>query len=127
MFTTHPLSVKFQKPIQNRSYERNRLTLLATAGICLVLLAEPASANVLDNFGAALIGIVNNVFLKAVATLAVIATGIMALSGRIEWNKFLMVLLAVVIIFGATGIVNYIQTNSATAALATPPLFERTV
>jgi type IV secretory pathway VirB2 component (pilin) len=76
-----------------------------------------ASANVLDNFGNAILGILNNTFLRAVAIAAVIGAGLMALSGRIQWMTFIGVMLAVVIIFGSAGIVDYIRDNSATAAL----------
>lgn len=83
----------------------------------LSLAPELASANVLDNFGDAILGILNNTFLRAVAIAAVIGSGLMALSGRIQWMTFISVMLAVVIIFGSAGIVDYIKDNSATAAL----------
>lgn len=98
---------------------RSPLIRAALAGLVLVALPEAASANVLDNFGTALLNILNNNFLRAVAIVAVMATGLMALSGRIQWMSFISVLVAVVIIFGAAGIVDYIQASSATAAL--PP------
>jgi len=120
MFTTLPTFMK------SRNSKRQLLVLLAT-GCTLALLAEPASATVLDNFGNALLGIMNNTFIRAVAILAVMGTGLMALSGRIEWSKFLVVLLAVVIIFGAYGIVDYIQANAATAALDPNPVFGNAV
>ena len=83
----------------------------------LALAPEIASANVLDNFGNAILGILNNTFLRAIAIVAVIGSGLMALSGRIQWMAFIVVMLAVVIIFGSAGIVDYIRDNSATAAL----------
>jgi type IV secretory pathway VirB2 component (pilin) len=46
----------------------------------------------------------------------------MALSGRVQWMTFIVVMLAVVIIFGAAGIVDYIKDNSATAALELAPV-----
>lgn len=94
-----------------------RIAVLAL--LCgLALAPELASANVLDNFGDAVLGILNNAFLRAVAIVAVIGAGLMALSGRIQWMTFIGVMLAVVIIFGSAGIVDYIVANSATAALA---------
>jgi type IV secretion system protein VirB2 len=93
--------------------------IAALALLCgLALAPELASANVLDNFGNAILGILNNVFLRAVAIVAVIGSGLMALSGRIQWMTFISVMIAVVIIFGSAGIVDYIVANSATAALA---------
>jgi type IV secretory pathway VirB2 component (pilin) len=93
----------------------------------LVLAPEMASANILDNFGTAMLNVLNNNFLRAVATIAVIGTGIMALSGRIQWMIFITVLLAVVVIFGAAGIVDYIQQNAAVSALAPPEIISRVV
>ena len=43
----------------------------------------------LDNFGNAILGILNNTFLRAVAIAAVIGSGLMALSGRIRWMTFI--------------------------------------
>ena len=102
--------------------------IVVVALLCgLVLAPELAAANVLDNFGNAVLGILNNTFLRAVAVTAVIGSGLMALSGRIQWMTFISVMLAVVIIFGSAGIVDYIKDNSATAALATAPVFGHVV
>ena len=102
--------------------------IVVVALLCgLVLAPELAAANVLDNFGNAILGILNNTFLRAVAVTAVIGSGLMALSGRIQWMTFISVMLAVVIIFGSAGIVDYIKDNSATAALATAPVFGHVV
>ena len=89
----------------------------------LALAPEMAAASVLDNFGNAILGILNNTFLRAVAIVAVIGAGLMALSGRIQWMSFISVMIAVVIIFGSAGIVDYIKDNSATAALDPAPVF----
>ncbi len=51
----------------------------------------------------------------------------MALSGRIQWMAFIVVMLAVVIIFGSAGIVDYIRDNSATAALGVAQVFGHVV
>jgi type IV secretory pathway VirB2 component (pilin) len=102
--------------------------IVVAALLCgLALAPELAAANVLDNFGNAILGILNNTFLRAVAVTAVIGSGLMALSGRIQWMTFISVMLAVVIIFGSAGIVDYIKDNSATAALATAPVFGHVV
>ena len=102
--------------------------IVVVALLCgLVLAPELAAANVLDNFGNAILGILNNTFLRAVAVTAVIGSGLMALSGRIQWMTFISVMLAVVIIFGSAGIVDYIRDNSATAALDPAPVFAHVV
>ena len=102
--------------------------ILVVALLCgLALAPELAAANVLDNFGNAILGILNNTFLRAVAIAAVIGSGLMALSGRIQWMTFISVMLAVVIIFGSAGIVDYIKDNSATAALNPAPVFGHVV
>jgi type IV secretion system protein VirB2 len=102
--------------------------IVVAALLCgLALAPEMAAANVLDNFGNAILGILNNAFLRAVAIAAIIGAGLAALSGRIQWMTFISVILAVVIIFGAAGIVDYIKDNSATAALNPVPVFGRVV
>lgn len=101
--------------------------VIAGVGISLLLASQVADATVLDNFGNAVLGILNGTFLRTVAIAAIIGTGLMALSGRIQWGQFAIVLLAVVIIFGAAGIVDYIKTNAATAMVTTPVLFGHVV
>lgn len=104
--------------------ERKRagVVWLVAAGV-LALAPEIASANILDNFGTAMLNVLNNNFLRAVATIAVIGAGIMALTGRVQWMIFITILLAVVIIFGASGIVQYIQDNAAVSALTPAEIF----
>jgi type IV secretory pathway VirB2 component (pilin) len=109
-----------------KKHAHKRTCLVFTMAL-LALAPEMASANILDNFGTAMLNVLNNNFLRAVATIAVIGTGIMALSGRIQWMIFITVLLAVVIIFGASGIVQYIQDNAAVAALMAPEAFVHVV
>ena len=105
------------------STTRNLVALSVLLGLALA--PEIAAANVLDNFGNAILGILNNTFLRAVAIVAVIGAGLMALSGRIQWMAFISVMIAVVIIFGSAGIVDYIKDNSATAALDPAPVIAR--
>ena len=107
------------------SATRNLVALSILLGLALV--PEIAAANVLDNFGNAILGILNNTFLRAIAIVAVIGSGLMALSGRIQWMAFIVVMLAVVIIFGSAGIVDYIRDNSATAALGVVEIFAHVV
>lgn len=89
--------------------------LIAGTALAAALMPEIASAAPLDNFGTALLGILNSGFLRSVAIVALIGAGLMALSGRIQWMQFLTVLLAVVVVFGAAGIVDYIISSSGTA------------
>lgn len=92
---------------------------LLWGGVVVLLLSmgDPVQANVLDNFGTALLGIMNSTFLRAVAILAIIGAGLLALSGRIQWTSFLIIMLGVVIIFGAAGIVDYIIANAGTGTV----------
>ena len=101
--------------------------VLALALALLALAPEIASANLLDNFGTAMLNVLNNNFLRAIATIAVIGAGILALNGRIQVTMFITVLLAVVVIFGAAGIVDYIRTNAAVSALTAPEVLARVV
>jgi len=108
--------------IQSHNDAQTRNILLLSA-LCLALVPELAAANVLDNFGSALLGILNSTFLRSLAIVALIGAGLLALSGRIQWLSFLTVLLAVVIVFGAAGIVDYIRDNAATAGLDARAVF----
>ena len=110
---------------QNDATTRNIVLLSALLGLALA--PEMAAANVLDNFANAILGILNSTFLRAVAIAAVIGAGLMALSGRVQWMTFIVVMLAVVIIFGSAGIVDYIRDNSATTALDLVPVFDHVV
>lgn len=112
---------------QPQCYITPRNIALVSVLCALAFAPEMAAANVLDNFGNAILGILNNTFLRAVAIAAVIGAGLMALSGRIQWMTFISVMLAVVIIFGSAGIVDYIKDNSATAALDPAPVFSHVV
>jgi type IV secretion system protein VirB2 len=103
-----------------------RFFLVLTMAV-LALAPQIASANILDNFGTAMLNILNNNFLRAIATVAVIGSGILALRGRVEWMVFISVLLAVVVIFGAAGIVDYIRNNAAVSALLVPEAFGNVV
>jgi len=105
----------------------HKRTFLVLTLALLALTPEMASANILDNFGTAVLNILNNNFLRAIATVAVIGSGILALRGRIEWMVFISVLLAVVVIFGASGIVDYIRNNASVSALLVPEVFARVV
>jgi type IV secretion system protein VirB2 len=105
----------------------HRYSFLVLTMALLALAPETASANILDNFGAAMLNILNNNFLRAIATVAVIGSGILALRGRIEWMVFISVLLAVVVIFGAAGIVDYIRNNASVSALMMPEVFGHVV
>jgi type IV secretion system protein VirB2 len=106
------------QPLRHDTLTRQIVAVSLLGGFLLA--PELASANVLDNFGNALLGILNNTFLRAIAIVAVIASGLLALGGRIQWMAFISVMLAVVIIFGSAGIVDYIRNNSATASLEAP-------
>jgi len=109
------------------STHAHKRTCLVFTMALLALAPEMASANILDNFGTAMLNILNNNFLRAIATVAVIGSGILALRGRIEWMVFISVLLAVVVIFGAAGIVDYIRNNAAVSALMVPEVFGHVV
>ena len=55
------------------THAHKRTCLVFTMAL-LALAPEIASANILDNFGTAMLNVLNNNFLRAVATIAVIGT-----------------------------------------------------
>ena len=108
------------------THAHKRTCLVFTMAL-LALAPEIASANILDNFGTAMLNVLNNNFLRAIATVAVIAAGIMTLNVRLQIMTFITVFLSVVIIFGAAGIVDYIQQNAAVSALMAPEIYAHVV
>ena len=61
-----------------------------------------------------ILGLVNNsIVLQAFATVAVIAAGILALTGRIQWGRFFIVFFGIAIIFGAAELVTEISEKAA--------------
>jgi type IV secretory pathway VirB2 component (pilin) len=92
--------------------ELGRFSLLSF--VFMLAFIEPASANVFDNLGNAVLAILNNSFLRVLAIIAVVLVGVTALRGQLEWAKAIIVLIAIVFIFGAAGIVDYIKDNAAT-------------
>ena len=109
------------------STHAHKRTFLVFSMALLALAPEIASANILDNFGTAMLNVLNNNFLRAIATVAVIAAGIMTLNGRLQIMTFITVFLSVVIIFGAAGIVDYIQQNAAVSELMAPEIYAHVV
>lgn len=75
---------------------------------------EQAHANLFDNLGQAILDILNNTFLRVLAIIAVIVVGIRALKGQMDWSTAIFVIIAIVIIFGAAGIVDFIIDNAGT-------------
>ncbi len=92
--------------------------ILVALVVGLLAGAEPSHATVLDNFGTAVLGILNNTFLRTAAIAAVIICGVLALGGHMAWRTVLIVLAGIVVVFGAPGIVDYIRDQSTTASTA---------
>lgn len=85
--------------------------LIALAAIPDLALAEPAGvSNALTNGLQKLIDFLNGGVARSIAILAVMAFGIGALSGRVDWIKALQVVMAIGIIFSASAIVSMFTT-----------------
>jgi type IV secretion system protein VirB2 len=87
----------------------------AIAGLLLFFgPTEFAMANVLDNLGNAILEVLNSTFLRAIAIVAVIIVGLVALRGRMDWGIALWVILGIIIIFSAAAIVDFFIETGAT-------------
>jgi type IV secretory pathway VirB2 component (pilin) len=90
-----------------KSFYKNKLILvLWMMGIALLPVEALAQVNA-DPSGSfcLLIGIIQGKLGKALATLAVITLGIVAMFGSVRWTQAIMVATGVSVVFGAVGLI----------------------
>lgn len=103
-----------------REQQGNRLVkfVLASAVVCLVAF-EPSIAGAaavpaagaddnLTNAANSILGLMTGTLGKAVATIAVVVMGMMAMFGKLEWERAFKVILGIAIVFGAASIITLI-------------------
>lgn len=91
------------------------------AGVSLLPEASMAAGNtnVISQVFCNVVGVMNGLTGKAIATVAVIAVGVGALLGKISWGMALIVALGVALVFGAASIVNALGGNGGACTTAT--------
>ena len=88
------------------------LALLATVGI-LALTPDIALAAPWDGAATKVLEIFTGGLTRTLAIIAVIACGIAAVAGKLSWDWAIKIIVGIVLIFGATAIVDYIISASS--------------
>lgn len=103
------------KPIiSEQTYQRALRCLMMIAALLIVMSPDIAlAAAPWQNAAQAILDVFTGGLSKTLATIAVIALGIMAAAGKLEWGTAIKVIVGLVLIFGAANIVGWI-----TAAVA---------
>lgn len=86
---------------------RNVATLAMIAFCAFAVLPEMASAAPWDSMGTQVIAIFTGGLARSIAILAVIGCGVGAAIGRLQWSWAISIIVGIVLIFGATSIVDY--------------------
>ena len=85
----------------------NYLAMLLVA-VCFVCMPDLAFAEPWDDAAKKVVEIFTGGLARTLAVIAVIALGIAALAGRLSWDWAIKIILGIVLIFGASTIVDYI-------------------
>jgi len=87
---------------------RYALNLLAAIAVMAPTLALAGNTPPWQNAAQAVLDIFTGGLSRVLATIAVIALGIMAAAGKLEWGTAIKVIVGLVLIFGAANIVGWI-------------------
>ncbi|CAN7655023.1 TrbC/VirB2 family protein [Acidovorax sp. LjRoot129] len=95
--------------IAKREISGKTLTFILMAMIALVsMMPDAVMAEPWDSTAQKVLDIFNSGLARLLAIIAVIACGIAALAGRLSWDWAIKIVIGLVLIFGATAIVDYI-------------------
>ena len=85
--------------------------ILASTAVCMVafepsiaMAGDVAADDGLTNAANKILGLLTGTLGKAVATIAVVIMGMMAMFGKLEWERAFKVVLGIAIVFGAASI-----------------------
>jgi type IV secretory pathway VirB2 component (pilin) len=118
-FNIRPHQAAFRNSPTEREQQGKRLVkfVLASSVVCLIAL-EPTIAAATTGTGGAtdnltnaansILGLMTGTLGKAVATIAVVVMGMMAMFGKLEWERAFKVILGIAIVFGAASIITLI-------------------
>ncbi|MEI6706028.1 MAG: TrbC/VirB2 family protein [Methylococcales bacterium] len=91
----------------------NSQLLFALTLATLALLPEVAIAAPWDSAATKILAIFTGGLTRTLAIIAVISLGIGAIAGKLSWDWAIKIIIGIVLIFGATTIVDYIISASA--------------
>lgn len=88
----------------------NVLSMFGLVALASLLSAEPAFAQTnLESFGTSVLGLLSNGLLRTIAILAVIAAGLGWLTGRVNTQALVTVIIGIALIFAAPWIVDQLN------------------
>jgi len=97
---------------------KNLIDFLAIAALALIVMSPEvvmAAGTPWENAATGILNVFQNGLSQTLATIAVIALGIMAAAGKLEWGTAIKVIVGIVLIFGSAKIVEWIKSISAVA------------
>ncbi|MBK7549896.1 MAG: TrbC/VIRB2 family protein [Rhodoferax sp.] len=104
--------IKFALATNHAACEQtNSRALVLIAGLAVAsLLLTPglAMATPWDGAAASVLAIFTGGLARTIAIIAVIACGIAAIAGKLSWDWAIKIIVGIVLIFGATSIVDYV-------------------
>lgn len=101
----------FRRNVKINSRE-TKTVLLISLGL-LALAPEVAMAAPWDSVATQVLGIFTGGLTRTIAIIAVIASGIAALAGKLSWDWAIKIIIGIVLIFGAAAFVDYIIAGTA--------------
>ncbi len=97
--------------------QKNRKSLVFSVALLGLMVAMPMSAfagsGPWDNAATQILAIFTGGLTRTLAIIAVIACGIAAIAGKLSWDWAIKIIVGIVLIFGATSIVDYIIAGAA--------------
>jgi type IV secretory pathway VirB2 component (pilin) len=88
------------------------MALMAVVGV-MALTPELAMAAPWDSTATKVLEIFTGGLTRTLAIIAVIACGIAAVAGKLSWDWAIKIIVGIVLIFGATSIVDYVISSAA--------------
>jgi len=121
-FTIQPNNARPMTSIQRIQQSKSAMKFALLAGLSLLAL-EPTiamAAAATDNLTTAansILGLLTGTLGKAVATIAVVIMGMMAMFGKLEWERAFKVILGIAIVFGAASVITLIGGTTTIGAI----------
>lgn len=107
---------------QRSKQDERKIKFVLVSATLGVLVVEPSIAFATDNLSTAasnILGLFTGTLGKAVATIAVVVMGLMAMFGRLEWERAFKVILGIAIVFGAAKFVTLISGSNEIGQIGT--------
>lgn len=101
------------KSVSTRTNQRTVAVMALVAVGALAFMPEMALAAPWDGAANKILEIFTGGLARTIAIIAVIACGIAAMAGKLSWDWAIKIVIGIVLIFGATAIVDYVIAASA--------------